>query len=172
MEFNKEQHTGPEKDSLWEDENEKKKANVPIKDCKMDYRMKQKSDPSGENNLTEGMSRNERTESTKDGNSQPKMKFIWNHPRIVQAPHASAYYGANNDTQIIIIAKNVIDIVGRENFEQFTNNLVAAGWAGLDHSHSLFLVVKCISSYQCKGNKGSKQWNTTSQVTQASNTRS
>ena len=107
MEFNEEQHTGPEKDLLWEDDNGKKKVNVPIKDCKMDYGMKQKFDPSGENNLTEGMTRNERTELTKDGNSQPKMKFIRNHPRIVQAPHASAYYEANKNTQIILFAKKM-----------------------------------------------------------------
>jgi len=55
VEYNKEQYTGPEKDSLREDDGGTKKVNVPIKDWTIDYKMKQKFDASGENNFTEGM---------------------------------------------------------------------------------------------------------------------
>lgn len=59
----------------------------------------------------------------------------------------------------MLIACKVIKTIRRENYEQFSNNLVAAERGRLNHNNSLFIVIKYLTSYQCKERESSKAYN-------------
>ena len=84
----------------------------------------------GENNLTRGMPPRKRGGMEFDKNGQPKYFATRNHPRLLQGPHGSAYFGANNDTQILLYGSKS-SARGMTSLEARSNNLVAAGVAGL-----------------------------------------
>ena len=149
-------NTDEAKKTLWEDKDGTTHVTITWKQCRMHFGNALMFDKSTEHNLTGGKPRLSRPEIDKDDNGQPKFYAPRNHPRIVQAPHASAYFGANNDTQVILIAQDVINHIGRSNYEKFCSNLVASGWGGLDHNNSLYIVLKYLTAYQCKGNETSQ----------------
>ena len=146
-------NTEQAKKTLWQDKKGNKHVTVRWQECRMHFGHKLLFDHSHNHNLTGGQARVIGPQLRKDDNGQPKFYAPRNHPRIVQAPHGSAYFGANCDTQVILIARDVIDKIGRVNYEKFCKNIVAAGWGGLDHNNSLYIVTKYITGYQCKGAK-------------------
>ena len=116
-------------------------------------------DPSGEKKITRGIKPCQLFDITFDNNGQPKPVALRNHPRRIAGPHGSHYFGANNDTQFLLIAgqhspDEALD--KRRHLEIFSNNLVAAGVAGLEHNNACFICEQYLSSYQCKGDLSSK----------------
>ena len=63
-----------------------------------------KYDPSGENNVNEGIRPQKTGIFILDGNQQPKFVAERNHPRSVQRDKCSIYYGANSDVQRILVS--------------------------------------------------------------------
>jgi hypothetical protein len=119
---------------------------------------------SGENNKTRGKPPvREGPTIELDKNGQPKFIARRNHPRVVQAPYGFTFYGANNDTQIILVnATSHVTLQNRspEEYKQYANNLVAAGCAGLEHHNGAYIAERYLSGYQCKGDVNSDVWET------------
>eukprot|EP00956_Cyclotella_meneghiniana_P014574 scaffold21883_cov60-Cyclotella_meneghiniana.AAC.2 len=98
-----------------------------------------------------------------DKNGQPKLNPRRNHPRVVAMPYGFHFYGANNDTQFILInatSKETFQERGAEGYEKFSNNLVAAGCGGLEHHNGAHIVLRYVTGYCCKGNTNSEEWET------------
>ncbi|KAL7537702.1 hypothetical protein ACHAXR_008006, partial [Thalassiosira sp. AJA248-18] len=130
-------------------------------DCRMGFGEKLPYDHSGENNFTRGIPPRIKPNIKFDDNGQPKYEAVRNHPRRVQGPHAASYFGANTDTQVLLVANKVYptDRIAHENL---SNNLVAAGLGGLDHNNSLHILVEYLTKYKTKGGASSKVWETAS----------
>ena len=72
-------------------------------------------DHSGEKNLTRGKDRVASLKLLWNNNGMSKMDARQNHPRLVQGPLAHLFYGANNDTQILLnnnSGKATLDLLG------------------------------------------------------------
>jgi hypothetical protein len=127
-------------------------------DCRMHFGTKLLYDASGEGNLTGGKPRNVKGELVHDDNGLPKFNAIRNHPRILQETYGFNAYGANNDFQFMLKCKcgyELLDEFGVEWYENYANNLVAAGWIGLEHFNGNHIAMRYLTSYQCKGNENS-----------------
>ena len=81
-------------------------------------------DHSGEKKLTRGKDRVALLKFLWEKNSMGKMDARQNNPRLVQGPLACLFYGANNDTQIILnnnSGKATLDLLGIEGYEKFAS---------------------------------------------------
>jgi hypothetical protein len=126
--------------------------------CRMHFGAKLKFDASGEGNLTGGKPRSVKPELVHDDNGLPKFTAVRNHPRILQEPYGFNWYNANNDFQFMLKCKCGYDLIAEHGilwYENYANNLVAAGWAGLEHFFGNHIVRRYLTSYQCKGNANS-----------------
>ena len=74
------------------------------KKCRMKFGIALKFDPSGKNNLTEGMPYQMSGRVQFDSNRQPKCFERLNHPRLVQITTAIMYWGANTDVQRLLLS--------------------------------------------------------------------
>lgn len=160
-----------------------KMANVrTCQGCKFKFGIPLKYDPSGENNLTRGIPRQQEPVVLPDDNGMMQYTARRNHPRIVQSavqfpvcycsllvsdlshqlnsPHQ--YWSANNDIKILMINKRDQTFEGhlnpRERIKRHTNNLVASGLGGLEHYHCLQSLSAYLTQYECKGNESSSEW--------------
>ena len=125
---------------------------------------------SGENNTTRGKAPVRGAAQVEmDVNGQPKFVGKRNHPRVVQAPYGAPWFGANNDTQFMLInatSEESWTSQGgtKEGYEKFANNLSAAGVGGLEHHNGALIVEEYVAGYQCKGDKSSAEWEASSRA--------
>ncbi|EJK44668.1 hypothetical protein THAOC_36777, partial [Thalassiosira oceanica] len=105
-----------------------------------------------------------------DNNGQAKPVPVRNHGRVVAHTYGARTFGANTDTQFILMPKhyndmnlcdgdgNPLPLKSRSEIEHMSNLLCAAGKSGLDPSNSLHIVNRYLTSYCCKGNQSSGHW--------------
>lgn len=138
---------------------------IPSKNCRMGFgQLLEFENESGENNLTRGKPPiRDKPKIEMDKNGQPKLNPRRNHPRVVATPYGFHFYGANNDTQFILInatSKTTFESRGVGGYEKFANNLVAAGCGGLEHHNGAHIVLQYVTGYCCKGDMNSEEWET------------
>ena len=82
-----------------------------------------------------------------------------NHPRLIQQPYSSLFFGANNDTQLLLngqFGKKLLDRVGKEEYELFTCNLIVAKMSCLEPGRCDDTLEEYLTGYACKGGETSK----------------
>lgn len=154
-------HSNIREDDRFEDEDGNKWAMVPIKDCRHGFGKLLTFDCSGENNLTRGIAPVREPYIEADNNGQLRLFARRNNPRLVQEPSCFPYYGANNDTQIMLInatSKSTLSELGPERYERFSNNLVAAGYGGLEHYNGAHILNEYLTKYHTKGTSNSRNF--------------
>ncbi len=144
------------------------KVRIKVHECRHRFGKALKFDSSGENNLTRGIPPQMHPCITFDKNGQPRYLARRNHPRILQQPYSFTWYGANNDTQQMLInatSQSTLSILGSaENYEKYHCNLSAAGVQGLEHHTGLDMVEEYGCSYSCKGGENSANWQSVSRT--------
>lgn len=126
---------------------------VTCEDCRFGFGQKLAYDHSGENNFTRGIPPIREPYAEPDKNGQLRFFGRRNHPRTVQEPHGFPYYNANNDFQFMLInatGRETLEEIGPEKYEKFTNNLVAAGYAGLEHHNGAHVLSCYLTKYKTK----------------------
>lgn len=117
-------------------------------------------DPSGQNNKTRSIERIDDGKVEVDGNGQPRFYASCNHPRVVQEPVGTSWFGANSDLQFVLTNhlthKRVVE--RGESCDAFLSNLCIAGMLGLDQFHGSEIMENYVISYQCKGQESSAHW--------------
>ena len=139
---------------------------VKCKECRMHFGRALKFDSSGENNITRGIKFNQSPTIEFDKNYQPRFYARRNHPRIVQSPYLFHFYGANCDSQPLLVNQNgdsYLQEIGSENYKNYYFNLLCSGHAGLEQHNAGYVVEEYISSYSCKGGENSRLWKQTSE---------
>ena len=134
------------------------------KKCRMKFGIALKFDPSGENNLTEGMPHQMAGTIKFDGNQQPKYFARRNHPRLVQRATASMYWGANTDIQRLLMSslgEYLIKHMGKDVFPKFLFYLDVLKVRGLEQYSGLITTNDYITGYTYKGGKNSVVWGDT-----------
>jgi hypothetical protein len=131
-------------------------------ECRMHFGRALKIDYSGEKNITGGMPFAKDPFIWIDKNQVPKFGGRRNHPRIVMEPHASLFFGANNDIQPILINAShdkTMAALGYNDDEHdlYLRNLLMLNLAGMDHYHGSHAIDEYITSYQCKGGSSSRE---------------
>ena len=128
--------------------------------CTMGYRYKLDLDTSSEKNLTRGIKPCQKFDIVFDKNGQPKPVAVHNHPRKISASHGLHYYGANSDTQFLLIvaqrSPKETSHKRRKELKNSFNNLVATEVAGLEHNTICFICKDHLSLYQGKSDNSSK----------------
>ena len=135
--------------------------------CRLKFGDALEFDPSGEGNLTGGKEAVLEPFLKFDNNGMPKYEARRNHPRIITQPHAALYYGANNDTQVLLnnqTGKELISILGVEGYKKFTSNMIAAKMGGLEPGQSENLLEEYLTGYACKGGESSAEFEETQQI--------
>ena len=136
-------------------------------ECRMDFGRKLKFDSSPENNLTQGQERQVKGKIVADKNGHAKFVAVRNHPRTLQQPYGFPWFGANNDIKFLLLnncGEELLESLGPEEYEEYSNNLVAAGWGGLEHYNGAHIIERYVTGYQCKGETNSQSWNDTAQT--------
>ena len=122
--------------------------------CRMKFGDLLKYDKSGERNLTRGKPPQIRPSIDFDNNGSPKYVARRNHPRLVQQPYLCMFFGANNDTQILLnnqTGKQLMERYGKDGYERLTCNLIVAKMSCLEPGRSDDMLEKYLTSYTCKG---------------------
>ena len=135
--------------------------NVIIRECRMGFGRALIFDSSGENNITRGIKPVCKCEIHFDKNQQPKFIATRNHPRVLQAPYVFHLYGANNDTQYLLVndlGNELFEEIGPERYQNFFKNLLCMKMGGLEHYNGVFILELYVTGYTCKGNEMSKSW--------------
>ncbi len=102
-----------------------------------------------------------------DINGQPKLISKRNHPRTLAEPYGSLWYAANNDLQFLLINATSTETwnnrgSSKEEYEKFSNNLIAVGCAGFKHHNGSHITTEYTTKYQCKGDINSEAWQASS----------
>ena len=100
--FDPEQHKDVIK-TKFKGKDDKEYCIIQIKECRFGYGQWLAYDPSGEKTLTRGIEPRLQGYVSFDKNQQQKYVSRRNHPRIIQSPYSSLFFGANNDTQRILV---------------------------------------------------------------------
>lgn len=144
------------------------RVTIRISECRHRFGRALKYDSSGENNLTRGIAPQMNPSLNFDKNGQPKYVARRNHPRVLQQPYSFPWYGANNDTQHILVNATSTSTLSRlgsaENYEKHHCNLAAAGVQGLEHHTGVDMAEEYATSYACKGGENSANWESVSQT--------
>jgi hypothetical protein len=130
-------------------------------ECRLGYGDKLEFDTSGENNLTRGIEPVHSPYISFDKNGQTTFFARRNHPWVLHQLHGFSYFGANNDMVILLInavSKHLIEELGCEANEEYSNNLVLDGFLGLEHYYGAHIIEIYTTGYQCKGNQQSQTW--------------
>ena len=112
-------------------------------------------DSSGKNNLTRGIAPMDRCTNIFDKNQQPRFYATRNHPRVLQAPYSFSFYGANNDTQYLLVNSHgdeLFEEIGAIEYQKFFNNLLSMKMGGLEHHNGVYVLELYLTGYSCKGN--------------------
>ena len=140
---------------------------VKEKECCMNFGSALLYDHSGENNCTRGKPPVFECQLVFNDNQQPKIIFPRNHPRVLQEPYIFHLFGANNDTQPLLInasSNMLLDQLQEEGYTKYFSNLLSCGMAGLEHHNGAYIVEEYITGYSCKGNENSANWVNTSKA--------
>lgn len=141
-----------------------RKVRCTLKHCRFHFGQLLDFDPSGENDLTRGIDRIDKPFIKQRNGILINYYGRRNHPRVVQCPHGSAYFAANNDTQFMLHNGHGAELLhnrGREWYEKYLGNLSAAGLSGLEHWNASHCLHKYATGYACKGNQNPEDWKQT-----------
>ena len=169
MEYNPETH-GDDidmSDTFFDNQGKRRIVSIYVKECRMKFGRALKFDNSGEDNYTHGIQPSANPQLQFDGNGQPRLVARRNHPRIIQEPYAFLRYGANNDTQPLLIndrGNDAVSSMGFEEYEQYYTNLLAAGMGGLEKHNGAHICEEYLTSYNCKGGEASVNWDASSKA--------
>jgi hypothetical protein len=134
------------------------------RDCRFGFGCKQRFDPSGESNLTEGMPPRFDPAIEFDRNKMPMFFGRCNHPRVLQQPVAAYHWGCNADMRHCLTNNRTYRrtvLENGQNYASFTNNLMDAGVTGLEQFSGSDCITCYICGYECKGHASSDSWNKT-----------
>ena len=132
-----------------------------VKECRMKFGDALLFDHSGENNLTRGIAPLNSCEIKFDKNHQPKFFVPRNHPRILQQPYIFHLYGANNDTQYLLVNSDGDELLvqlGNEEYQKYFASLLASQMGGLEHHNGVHILEEYATGYTCKGGEHSRNW--------------
>ena len=132
-----------------------------VKECRMNFGKALLFDHCGENNLTRGICPLNTCEIKFDKNQQPKFFVPRNHPRILQEPYIFHLYGANNDTQYLLVNSDGDELLlqlGNEEYQKYFSNLLSSQMGGLEHHNGVHILEEYATGYTCKGGEHSRNW--------------
>ena len=132
-----------------------------IKECRMKFGRALNFDHSGENNITRGIPPIDIPHLMFDKNQQPRYMACRNHPRVVQAPYCFHYFGANNDTQYLLInskGNECFEELGKKEYDNLFKSLLCFGMGGLEQHNGVHIIEHYITGYSCKGGEMSSNW--------------
>ncbi len=140
-----------------------------FKTCRMYFGDALIYDSSGENNLTGGMILQLQPKIVFDRNGLPRYFARRNHPRTIGGPQSGLYYGANTDTQRLLVSadeKILLQKLGNDKSKLFryNKNLQTLGRAGLEAQNAIKILERYLTSYQCKGGDSSADWKKTQET--------
>jgi hypothetical protein len=129
-------------------------------ECRFGFRRKQRYDPFGQGNLTLGMETVFQAKIEMDGNQQEKIFSERNHPRVLQQPVATLYWGCNADFQRVLTNNIIYDqIVSLDiPYCNFIERLLKLGLFGLEQYRAADNLIRYLTSYNIKGEKSSANW--------------
>ena len=148
---------------------------VEVIECKFGFGQLLQYDPSGEKTLTRGMEPMKSGYVSFDKNQQQKYIGRRNHPRIVLGPYSALFFGANNDTQRILVnlkgeekmlqhfnnsrvSDNYDNETSMEEYENLINNLRMQGKSGLEQYTGAETYEEYLCGYACKDIENSQNW--------------
>ena len=141
-----------------------------VKECKFDYGTQLSHGVGDDKERTCGHPRADKFGLDFDSNGQTKPIPIRNNGRQVPYTYASTVFGANNDTQFLLMPSrwnsddgtqdgdNTPRPITRVEIEEISNLLSAARRSGLDAANSLHIINRYLTSYCCKGGQSSANW--------------
>ena len=132
-----------------------------VRVCRMHFGNALLYDHSGENNITRGIPFQNCCEIKFDKNQQPKFFVPRNHPRILQQPYVFHLYGANNDTQYLLVNSEGDELLvqmGHAGYQKYFSNLLSIGMGGLEHHNGCHILEEYATGYTCKGGEHSRNW--------------
>ena len=163
--YDPQKHGDAAEEDIREDARGVRRVTMTLEECQMLKTKLLNFDHSGENNLTGGVPPLLEPMLIFDLNSQLKFVPRQNHPRLVGEPLSFYSFGANNDTKSLLInatGEATLRDMGKDEYDHFTRNLLAAGKGGLEHFSRAHVCEEYITSYNCKGGESSHNWEVTS----------
>ena len=128
-------------------------------ECRLGFGEVLEFDHSGERNITHGIKPSIRPYVQFNNNGMQKYMARRNHPRLIQQPYLSLFFGANNDTKLLLngqFGKELLEKVGKEEYDRFTCNLIVAKMSCLEPGRCNNTLEEYLTWYACKGGETSK----------------
>ena len=133
--------------------------------CRFGFGDKQRYDPSGHGNLTEGKPAVRSATIDIDGNNLPQFQAMRNHPRVLQEPVITKSWGCNSDLKHFLTNHETHRrVVARDDglaYPAFLRNLQLAGLDGLEQFSGAETIDHYLTGYGCKGSSSSSEWDRT-----------